>query len=87
MQHSRLSARRSNNWKKSWGCSFSIGSAIAVALALQVVTATMIGALLPLGAARMKWDPAVVASPALTTVVDITGLLIYFMAAKWILGI
>ena len=64
-----------------------IGSAIAVALALQVVTATMIGALLPLGAARMKWDPAVVASPALTTVVDITGLLIYFMAAKWILGV
>ena len=50
----------------------------------------MIGALLPLGAARMKWDPAVVASPALTTVVDITGLLIAgpdFMAAKWILGI
>jgi magnesium transporter len=64
-----------------------IGAAIAIALALQVLSATMIGALLPLGAAKMKWDPAVVASPALTTIVDITGLLIYFMTAKWMLGI
>lgn len=64
-----------------------IGAAIAIALGFQVVTATLIGALLPLGAAKMKWDPAVVASPALTTVVDITGLLIYFTTAKLLLGI
>jgi len=64
-----------------------IGAAIAVALGLQVVTATIVGALLPLGAAKMKWDPAVVASPALTTIVDITGLLIYFGTAKLLLGI
>ena len=64
-----------------------IGAAIAIALSLQVVTATLIGAILPLGAAKMKWDPAVVASPALTTIVDITGLLIYFTAARLFLGI
>lgn len=64
-----------------------IGAAIAIALGLQVITATLIGALLPLGAAKMKWDPAVVASPALTTIVDITGLLIYFLTAKLLLGI
>jgi len=64
-----------------------VGAAIAIALGLQVVTATLIGALLPLGAAKMKWDPAVVASPALTTIVDITGLLIYFTTAKLLLGI
>jgi len=64
-----------------------IGAAIAIALGLQVVTATVIGALLPLVAARMKLDPAVVASPALTTIVDITGLLIYFTTAKLLLGI
>jgi len=65
----------------------TIGLAISLALGLQVVTSTLIGALLPLGAARMKLDPAVVASPALTTVVDITGLMIYFMTAKLMLGI
>ena len=56
-----------------------IACAISLALGLQVVTSTLIGALLPLGAAKMKLDPAVVASPALTTIVDVTGLLIYFM--------
>jgi magnesium transporter len=65
----------------------TIGVAIALALGLQVVTSTLIGALLPLVAARAKFDPAVVASPALTTIVDITGLLIYFMTAKLMLGI
>ncbi|MEW6198104.1 MAG: magnesium transporter [Planctomycetota bacterium] len=64
-----------------------IGACIAIALALQVVTATLIGALLPLIAARLKFDPAVVASPALTTIVDITGLLIYFSTAKLLLRI
>ena len=64
-----------------------IGLAVAVALGLQVVSATLIGALLPLGAARLRQDPAVVASPALTTVVDITGLLIYFTTARILLGV
>ena len=64
-----------------------IGLAIAVALSLQVVTATLTGAILPIAAAKFKLDPAVVASPALTTVVDITGLLIYFMTARLILGV
>lgn len=64
-----------------------IGFAIALALSLQVITATLIGALLPLIASKFKFDPAVVASPALTTIVDITGLLIYFMTAKLLLGI
>ncbi|HHS14406.1 MAG TPA: magnesium transporter [bacterium] len=63
-----------------------IGLAVSLALGLQVITATLIGAMLPLGAARLKLDPAVVASPALTTFVDITGLLIYFMTVKWVLG-
>ena len=64
-----------------------IGMAIATAMGLQVITATLIGALLPLAAAELKLDPAVVASPALTTIVDITGLLIFFTTIKLFLGI
>jgi len=64
-----------------------IGIAIATALAAQVLSATVIGALLPLGAAALKLDPALVASPALTTIVDITGLFIYFGIVSLILGI
>ncbi len=65
----------------------TIGLAVSLALGIQVVTATLMGAVLPLAAARMKFDPAVVASPALTTIVDITGLLIYFTTARYVLGI
>ncbi len=66
---------------------FHIAEVIGIALAAQVVTATLVGALLPMAAARLKLDPAVVASPALTTIVDITGLLIYFTTAKLMLGV
>ena len=61
-----------------------LGMAIGLALALQVLSATLIGAMLPLGAVALKLDPAVVASPALTTIVDITGLLIYFSVIKMV---
>lgn len=63
-----------------------IGLAVGLALAFQVLTATLIGAMLPLGAAKLNLDPAVVASPALTTIVDITGLLIFFTTVKVVLG-
>lgn len=64
-----------------------VGIAIALALGLQVISATLIGALLPMAANRFKLDPAVIASPALTTIVDITGLLLYFSIARAIIGI
>jgi magnesium transporter len=51
---------------------------ISLALAFQLITAMVIGAGLPLLVKRFGGDPAVVASPAITTIVDITGLLIYF---------
>jgi len=64
-----------------------VGIAVAVALAIQVISSTLIGAFLPLIAASFKVDPAVVASPALTTIVDITGLFIFFYIAKLIIGL
>ena len=54
---------------------------ISLALSLQVITATVIGAALPLVVKAFGGDPAVAASPAITTIVDITGLLIYFGTA------
>lgn len=63
-----------------------VGLAISAALAVQVVTSALMGALLPLTAAKLKLDPAVVASPAITTIVDISGLLIFFSIAHAMLG-
>jgi magnesium transporter len=64
-----------------------IALVISFALTLQVITATIIGAGLPLIVKRFGGDPAVAASPAITTVVDITGLLLYFSTAVTFLDI
>jgi magnesium transporter len=64
-----------------------MGATVSLALGIQVVSATLLGAILPLLAARFKWDPAVVASPALTTLVDITGLFLFFTVARVLLPI
>ncbi len=60
---------------------------VALALGIQVVTAMTMGAILPIVAVKFKLDPAVVASPALTTLVDVSGMLIYFGLAKLMIGI
>lgn len=64
-----------------------VGGTIALAIAIQVISSAVIGAGLPLLVRRFNGDPAVVASPAITTIVDITGLLIYFSIATAMLGI
>jgi magnesium transporter len=64
-----------------------IALVISLALTIQVVTSTVIGAGLPIIVKKLNGDPAVVASPAITTVVDITGLLIYFTVATLMLGV
>jgi len=60
---------------------------VGIAMIIQVSVSTFLGAALPMMAKSCKLDPAVVASPAITTIVDVLGLLIYFGIASMILGI
>lgn len=60
---------------------------VAVALTTQVLSSTILGALLPLGARAIKLDPAVVSAPSLASIVDVSGMVIYFTTAGAILGI
>jgi len=64
---------------------YDLAFAIALALSLQVITSTVVGATLPLVAKYFNGDPAVAASPAITTLVDITGMAIYFTIAVLLL--
>ena len=64
-----------------------IGLIISLAIAMQVMTSAIVGAGLPLLVRKLGGDPAVAASPAITTTVDITGLLIYFGIASYSLNI
>ncbi len=66
---------------------FRVACVVGFALMLQITSSTLLGASLPLLARLMNADPAAVASPVITTVVDVSGMLIYFLLAKAFLGI
>jgi magnesium transporter len=63
--------------------------AMVVSLTLIVVCtlAAFVGAVLPLLARRVGVDPAVMSAPFITTLVDATGLVVYFLIARAILGV
>ena len=67
--------------------SLSVDLVICLALGVTVVIAKMVGCTLPLLAKRLGFDPAVMASPFITTIVDALSLLVYFLFAKTILGL
>lgn len=56
-------------------------------LVMTVMVAKMIGSSLPILAKRIGFDPAVMASPFITTIVDACSLLIYFRIASGLLGL
>ena len=60
---------------------------VCLALAVTVVLAKVVGAMLPMCAKAMKLDPAVMASPFITTIVDALSLLVYFLFARALLNI
>ena len=60
---------------------------VCCALCVTVVVAKIVGCLLPIGAKALKLDPAVMASPFISTIVDALSLLVYFLFANLILGI
>lgn len=59
---------------------------IALSLIGTVVIAKLVGAMLPMAAKAVKLDPAIMANPLITTVVDSCSLLIYFTVATNILS-
>lgn len=63
-----------------------IATAITLSLGIHIVVASIMGASLPLIAKHFNGDPAVIASPAITSLVDITGMIIYFYIATTMLG-
>ena len=67
--------------------SLAVALVVCVTLLLTVVASKLVGSALPMLAKRVGFDPAVMASPLITTVVDVLSLLIYFQAATMILGL
>lgn len=66
--------------------SWQVGATVAIAILVVCMWAATVGAVMPLAAKAMKIDPAVISAPMVTTLVDATGLIIYFLVAGLILG-
>ncbi len=64
-----------------------VDGVVCIALLVTVVIAKLVGAVLPMAAKLLKLDPAVMASPFITSIVDALSLLVYFLFARLLLGI
>ncbi|MDR0880384.1 MAG: magnesium transporter [Clostridioides sp.] len=69
------------------GQSVTMALTVSISLICTVILAKSVGCMLPMLAKKFGMDPAVMASPVITTVVDAGSLLIYFGLAKMILNI
>ena len=64
-----------------------IAFVICLTLVITLMLAKIIGCSLPIGAKKLGFDPAVMASPFITTIVDAVSLITYFKIAALLLGI
>ncbi|MDE6700209.1 MAG: magnesium transporter [Acetatifactor sp.] len=60
---------------------------VCITLITAVLLAMLVGCILPIGAKRLGFDPAVMASPFITTIVDALSLLVYCAVASILLGL
>ena len=69
------------------GITTTVALVVCITLVITVFLAKTVGAILPLTAKQLGFDPAVMSSPFLTTIVDALSLLVYFGTARLLLGI
>ncbi len=60
---------------------------VAISFMCTILTANLVGAIMPLVFEKMGMDPALMAGPVITTVVDVGGLIIYFQIARIVFGL
>ncbi|MDU1443180.1 MAG: magnesium transporter [Clostridium cochlearium] len=66
---------------------FEVSLTVCITLFFTVILSKIVGAILPMIAKKIKVDPAIMASPLITTIVDATSLIVYFSVAKMLMGI
>ncbi len=72
---------------KTAGITIPVTIVVCITLAFTIICAKLVGCSLPLIAKKLGFDPAVMASPFITTIVDALSLTLYFKIASVILGI
>ncbi len=72
---------------KNEAITYTVALVICLTIFMIVVVAKLIGCTLPILTKKLGFDPTVMASPFITTIVDALGLIVYFTIASHILGI
>ena len=63
-----------------------IGATVALSLTGVVLWGSIVGSMLPFLLRRLGFDPASASAPFVATLVDVTGLIIYFSVARWMMA-
>lgn len=71
----------------TWNSTPDLAATVSLAILTIVIWANGLGAVLPLLATRLRIDPTVVSGPVMSTLVDATGLFIYFTIARLLMGL
>ena len=66
---------------------FMVSLTVSASLFFTIVLAKVVGGILPIISKKLNLDPAIMASPLITTIVDAFALIVYFAFAKILLGI
>ncbi|MBE0487253.1 magnesium transporter, partial [Marinobacter sp.] len=64
-----------------------IATVVAITMIIVVMVGSLIGMLLPFLLDKLKFDPATASTPLITTIADVSGVLIYFSVATALLGL
>ncbi|WMM24375.1 magnesium transporter [Tissierella sp. MB52-C2] len=65
----------------------TVALTVSITIVVTVMASKIVGGILPLIAKKLKADPAIMAGPLITTIVDALALMVYFGIAKTLLGI
>jgi magnesium transporter len=71
----------------AWGAPANVSFVVALTLPAICTWANVVAGAIPIIADQFGIDPTVISAPLITTVVDATGLVIYFSLALWMLGL
>lgn len=69
------------------GISLHVSTVVAFTLPVMSTIAATLGAAIPFGCVFLGLDPSVIAAPAMTSFVDVTGLMAYFLLANYIFSL
>ena len=70
-----------------WGSTTPLAITVGISILVICAWANTVGATIPMLATAFKIDPTIMSAPLIATLVDATGLFIYFMIARSILGL